>query len=385
MQANIASGHMGPSDLVWVEGTLQWDAARDIPGLFPKGAEPPVAPAEEIPTVLPVEDDVVQIPVDDDVLIGFECPKCGERMEIKSRMAGRQVSCVECKTLVRVPRPHATRQNQVTDNKRPLLLVADASTAAPPEERRCGQCGHLNPRNMCGHPSSKHYHKRIDTSASCSLFQWNPALAYYEKAIIRCAETGMDESVSLESLETTARLLESAIRMGLPEDVDVQARSFLAGEYRRIVMKNPPAGGNTIESIASNPLLSEAFKQLEYATKVDLQRGYQLFETNADIAFLVRIAVMYQIASRHIRRTRGTDAAISFLEQKLELFRHVRSDPMWDMICELGCLYRERGDEEKAWECFERVVQAEPVRGCEDAYEDAERLARSNLARLARL
>jgi hypothetical protein len=36
-------------------------------------------------------------------MIEFDCPKCGEPMEIKNRMAGQKVRCVECDRLVRVP------------------------------------------------------------------------------------------------------------------------------------------------------------------------------------------------------------------------------------------------------------------------------------------
>jgi hypothetical protein len=36
-------------------------------------------------------------------IITFRCPKCGEAMEIGTRMRGRQVRCVECDRLVTVP------------------------------------------------------------------------------------------------------------------------------------------------------------------------------------------------------------------------------------------------------------------------------------------
>jgi hypothetical protein len=36
-------------------------------------------------------------------MIEFDCPKCGEPMEVKNRMAGEKVRCVGCDRLVRVP------------------------------------------------------------------------------------------------------------------------------------------------------------------------------------------------------------------------------------------------------------------------------------------
>jgi hypothetical protein len=37
------------------------------------------------------------------LMIAFDCPKCGEPMEVKNKMAGEKVRCVECDRLMRVP------------------------------------------------------------------------------------------------------------------------------------------------------------------------------------------------------------------------------------------------------------------------------------------
>lgn len=36
-------------------------------------------------------------------MIEFECPECGESMEIKSRMAGKKIRCIECDKSIEVP------------------------------------------------------------------------------------------------------------------------------------------------------------------------------------------------------------------------------------------------------------------------------------------
>ena len=36
-------------------------------------------------------------------MIEFDCPSCGETMEVKNKMAGQKVRCVGCDRLVRVP------------------------------------------------------------------------------------------------------------------------------------------------------------------------------------------------------------------------------------------------------------------------------------------
>src|SRR5262245_45021546 len=43
-------------------------------------------------------------------MIAFNCPACGERMEIGERMAGEQVQCVECNEWVDVPERRARRR-----------------------------------------------------------------------------------------------------------------------------------------------------------------------------------------------------------------------------------------------------------------------------------
>jgi hypothetical protein len=43
-------------------------------------------------------------------VIVFDCPECGEEMEIPSKMAGRRVACVGCGVRVRVPESSRPRK-----------------------------------------------------------------------------------------------------------------------------------------------------------------------------------------------------------------------------------------------------------------------------------
>jgi uncharacterized integral membrane protein len=46
-------------------------------------------------------------------MLEFECPECGEVMEISDRMTGKQVRCVECDELVEVhPEPRRRRRKR---------------------------------------------------------------------------------------------------------------------------------------------------------------------------------------------------------------------------------------------------------------------------------
>ena len=50
-------------------------------------------------------------------MIEFDCPKCGETMEVKSRKAGQKVRCVECDRLVRVPEAEDEEDYEPPPNK----------------------------------------------------------------------------------------------------------------------------------------------------------------------------------------------------------------------------------------------------------------------------
>jgi hypothetical protein len=267
----------------------------------------------------------------------------------------------------------------------PMLLPVDDPAATPaPAEHNCSHCKHRLPRWICGHPASAHYRRRIDPRDLCPHFDVNQAYAYYQEVIVQGARRATKGDDGDESLETEARFLETAIRMGLPEDDEASARFFLAENYRRLaVLRTPDA--TFIESLANSPLLAEALKQLEHSAKIDSARDYGEFASGPSRAMLDRFANAYQIVSRYIARTSGAEAAIAYLEEKLPLFQHVRGDPMWNMIFQLGCLYAEgRRDKEKAWAYFERVMHAETTRGCEKDQEKTREMARKNLAVLAR-
>lgn len=267
------------------------------------------------------------------------------------------------------------------DDELPEVLPANSSTQG---ERNCSHCKYRLPRWLCGHRASAHYRKRVDPRDVCPYFDVNPAYAYYEQVIVRGARRALKGDDGDECLETEASLLETAIRMGLPEDDQVSARLFLAEKYRRLAVLRA-RDATFIQSLARSPLLAKALKQLEDAVVIDSARDYAQFQSGPSLAMLHLFDNAYNIVSRYIARTCGAEAAIAYLEEKLTLFQHLRGDPMWDMIFQLGCLYAEgHRDNEKAWAYFKRVVHAETTRGCEDEQAKTKNMARKNLIVLSR-
>jgi hypothetical protein len=52
-------------------------------------------------------------------MIRFDCPECGEEMEIKDRMAGKEVPCVNCDKMIEVPEESRPRKRKKRRRPRP--------------------------------------------------------------------------------------------------------------------------------------------------------------------------------------------------------------------------------------------------------------------------
>ena len=184
-----------------------------------------------------------------------------------------------------------------------------------------------------------------------------------------------------EPCETATRLLEEAIRGGLPEDEDVRARRFLVGCYRELALQRGEAFGHR-----ESPLFAEAAKQLEHAVRVDSEQHYGVFDEPWARSILPRFDVGYSLIAGTIQKTRGIDAAIKYLEEKLAIFERVPGDPMLDIMLDLGVLYyNERRDGQRARVYMQRVLDARPIpddsiEDCENCFAKRKEKARDNLA-----
>jgi hypothetical protein len=85
--------------------------------------------------------------------------------------------------------------------------------------------------------------------------------------------------------------------------------------------------------------------------------------------------------SESIERSKGTKAAIKYLEKKLALFKHVPGDPMISVLFDLAKLYYNgRRDRRKAGMYLRRVLRAQVIPGWESSYEELRGLANENLS-----
>jgi hypothetical protein len=267
-------------------------------------------------------------------------------------------------------RPAAQGTAQQTSSL-PWAIPVAQPVAVANGEKKCARCLYLLPRRVCGNQASADCGRQVEQTHACQHFAESPAQIYYAEALAYLARgDGTDDKI--------AELLTLAIQEGLPEDDEIKARVFLAGQYADI------AGDRSSgESFTRDPLLAEALKQLEYAAAVDADRGYALFHEATSRGMLARYDACYiLLAHEEVEKRQGPDAAIAYLEDKLSLFRHVPGDPMICMLEDLGArYYNHRRDEDGARICIERILTSEPIPGSE-VQEEVKARAIKNLAML---
>jgi predicted Zn finger-like uncharacterized protein len=325
-----------------------------------------------------------------------ECPSCRARLKLDVvRFTGKKVRCPKCGTVfaVQAPPPVEDESNQAHTlgpstwlkasrafsrflaplrNDKSSAIIASraekgATTSPPPngpahqpDQRNCGHCKHRLPRKMCGQRKSEYYHQSIALVHVCSCFEVSDAAVCYSDAqveIVAGQMTGKEDS-----LETATKLLQQAIRLGLPEDDEVNARLHLAIQYKDRGERLIPKGANFVYPGD----FAEAFAELETAVRTDSARGYGVFQSHLVPAILLEhFDLIYALVSRSIKQTKDADAAIAFLEERLSLFQCVPDDPMLQILLDLGGLYFGRGDRKQARTCWDRVLHAQPIRGCE--------------------
>ena len=225
-------------------------------------------------------------------------------------------------------------------------------------EVECTRCKHLRPRQTCGHAQSPFAGKHVDSKDRCDYFVANPAQDEYEDALLIL----LNEDSSIAAIPK----LKKAIEQGLPEDNEMFARFALSGGYREIVGN----AGLSLDEMASRAEFSQAIAEAEKALEIDRKGGYGYFAEPLNRASLYKLNFLYQIAARTIERERGNRDAISYVENKLQIFRYLPSTPMIFLLKHLAYLYAEDGQSAEAHRCLREILNADPVLKVDDKGEE---------------
>jgi len=208
----------------------------------------------------------------------------------------------------------------------------------------------------------------VEPTDSCEYFLDNPAEGHFV--------TGVAADVN-DQLSTAIDELEKAIALGLPEDTEMQARYFLGGAYRQVAGRaGLPAG-----QMARTAEFARAWSEQEKAVRMDRDGAYGYFAQPTGRALLGSFDLACALRGNMIAEEQGQQAAIAFLEERVQLCDHLSTSPLLTTLLNLGALYYESGATDRAATCYERVVQAEPVDRIDEKGLEAETrtMAASNL------
>jgi len=190
------------------------------------------------------------------------------------------------------------------------------------------------------------HNQQIDMLDSCDFFVQNPAQPLYSEGLAAHALIGAgNEEMETEAIEK----LETAIRIGLPEDDEAYARfTYGLNRFKR-GYKYAPGG-------IDHPDFSRGAEQMEKAILMDSQGGYGIFSDPDHKAQLVYLAAAYIAEKDSIRQQKGIEAAIAYVEEKLHLFDYLSSPPSL-LLQVLGELYSDKGNKEMAQQTYTRILQ----------------------------
>ena len=163
---------------------------------------------------------------------------------------------------------------------------------------KCAHCKHRLAKKICGRPESPHHNQQIDMSNSCDFFEHNPAQPLYSEALAKGVVGAGDENVEAEMLED----LETAIKLGLPEDDESYARFTLGDHYWRRAYRQS-RGDIDI------PDFSRGVEEMEKAVLMDSQGEYGVFSEPIRKAQLCSLAAAYLAVKDSLWQQKGIDRA----------------------------------------------------------------------------
>jgi tetratricopeptide (TPR) repeat protein len=151
--------------------------------------------------------------------------------------------------------------------------------------------------------------------------------------------------------------LEKALILGLPKAKQLEAHNMLAGAFREIAGNS----GLPASQMEASRDFSRAIEEFERAANLDREGSFNYFSDPLHRASLRFMDFLCLMRAGRIRESEGRQSAIAFLEDKTAIYNYLPSHPLLQCLSELGKLYEEEGNPDLAAQCWQKIVDAEPV------------------------
>jgi tetratricopeptide (TPR) repeat protein len=183
-------------------------------------------------------------------------------------------------------------------------------------------------------------------------------------------------SLADNETETAIAEFEKALALGLPGETEVFARVSLGGEYARMALRKDLP----IEGALQLPEWKRAESEITTGLRLDREGNYGAFLDRNGRSRLTRFDILCDLAAS-TKAKESPQAAIDYLEKMIAHCDHLPSSPLIFSLFSLGDLYHDTDNNQKAIECWNRVLAAEPVDYIDESGSEAKahRLAKERI------
>jgi tetratricopeptide (TPR) repeat protein len=164
-------------------------------------------------------------------------------------------------------------------------------------------------------------------------------------------------SLAGDQTETAIVEFEKALAAGLPGAKEAFARVLLGGEYVRIALRQ----GLPHEQAIYSPKWARAESEIISGLRLDREGKYSQFSDRNGRSLLQKFDIICSLAGSTRAKVESPQAGIDYIEKMITHCDYLPSSPLLDSLFQLGYLYQQINDTQKAIEYWRRLIAAEPV------------------------
>jgi tetratricopeptide (TPR) repeat protein len=164
-------------------------------------------------------------------------------------------------------------------------------------------------------------------------------------------------SLAGDQTETAITEFERALAAGLPGEREAFARVLLGGEYVRIALRQ----GLPHEQAIYSSEWARAESEIVSGLRLDREGKHSQFSDRNGRSLLQRFDMICSLAGSTRARVENPQAGIEYIERMLTQCDYLSSPPLLDSLFQLGHLYQQTGNKQRAIEYWQRLIAAEPV------------------------